>query len=454
MNRSGLSLIEERVRRHLEHYFPQTGSPVFVIGVSGGPDSMALLHIFKQLEVEAVVAHVNYQKRGSESDKDQQLVEETAREWNYRCHRQQLDARGAGESNFQQWARDQRYQFFRDLQHEHNADAIAVAHHQDDQVETVLQKLFRGAGLESWSAMSVWDPPLFRPLVDSSRREIMNYVETHGVPWRTDRSNLESEFARNLLRNEWLDKLDEFFPGWKQNVLRLPERAALFSQALRYIAGRLTDNRNRIDMVAFRNLEPGLQKALVLHLLKQSDPGIEITSGALRQVEKLSDLQTGKSIQLTEHYSLLNDREWLKIVYEQSESLNLIELDEETLRQQPFIFDDLVFAIEPFVDPSFETALYLDLQKLHWPLVLRSWKAGDAFQPFGMVGHQKISDHLTNRKISAAEKGKALVLKTFEDTICAVIFPPIEKMNPPGTISELVKCEEDTAECLVIRWKQ
>lgn len=452
MSKSGLSPIEERVKQHLDTCFPGIQSPKFITGVSGGPDSMALLYILKKLEAKVLVVHVNYQKRGEESDKDQELVEEIAHQWDFDCHSAQLDPTQADGANFQRWARDRRYQIFRDLQNEYEADAIAVAHHQDDQVETVLQKLFRGAGLESWSAMSIWDPPLFRPLIDTSQQEIMQYLEENAVPWRTDRSNLKSDFARNLLRNEWLDKLGEFFPGWKENVLRLPVQAELFTEALNYVAGRVTDNRDRIEMAVFRNLSPNLQKALVLHLLKESDPDIEITSGALHQIENIGTLQTGKSIQLTEHYSLLNDREWLKIVYEQTESLNLVSVEEEQLREQPFSFNGLTFSIDSFSNPDYEKRLYLDLEKLQWPLSLRRWKAGDAFQPFGMVGHQNVSDHLTNRKISAAEKGKALVLKSFEDTICAVIFPPIEKRNPPGTISELAKCDEDTSECLVVSW--
>ncbi len=451
MNRSALSPIENRVVKHLQTSFSGETSSKFVVGVSGGPDSMALLHIFNQLEVQAVVIHINYQKRGEESDRDQELVEKMAEGWGYDCHSIRLDPSRAEDKNFQQWARDRRYRIFRQLKGEYEADAIAVAHHEDDQIETVLQKLFRGAGLESWSGMQVWSPPLFRPLLDISREQVMEYINENDIPYRTDQSNLESDFARNLLRNEWLDKLDQFFPGWKQNVLRLPEQALIFTEALTYIEDEIADSRDRIDSADFNRLSPRLQKALVLHLLKKRDPGIEITTGALNQVEDIANLQTGKSIQLTENYSLLHDRSQLKIVYEETEPLTLIELEKEELKKQSFSFNGLSFSVQSYNDPDFEEILYLDAGKMNWPLSLRRWKAGDAFQPFGMVGHQNVSDHLTNRKVSASEKRNALVLESFEERICAVIFPPIEKMNPPGSISELVKCDENTSECLMIK---
>ncbi|MDR8394057.1 tRNA lysidine(34) synthetase TilS [Aliifodinibius sp. S!AR15-10] len=451
MSKSDLSSIENRVAQHLATYFAGE-SPSFVAGVSGGPDSMALLYILKRLEVEVVVVHVNYQKRGEASEKDQELVEQMSDRWGFDCHTVRLDPAEAEGQNFQQWARKRRYQVFRELQNEYGSDGIAIAHHQDDQVETVLQKLFRGAGLASWSAMSVWEPPLFRPLLDTTQKQVMDYIEERAIPYRTDRSNLENDFARNLLRNEWLDKMGDFFPGWRKNVLRLPQQAELFTEALTCLEEQVTDNRDRINLTALGELSIGLQKALILHMLKGFDPDIEVTTGALDQLEDLASLQTGKSIQLTEHYSLLNDRNWLKFVYEQPDSLTLIKIREEDLKKKPFSFDGLRFSVQEFVDPDYENTLYLDLEKITWPLSLRRWKAGDAFQPFGMVGHQNVSDHLTNRKISAAEKRKALVLESFEETIAAVIFPPIEKITPPGTISEFVKCDQETSECLVISW--
>jgi len=374
-----------------------------------------------------------------------------AYEWGFDCQSVKVDPEEAGNRNFQQWARKIRYEVFRSLANEYEADGIALAHHEDDQVETILQKLFRGAGLESWSAMDIWDGELFRPLLQTGRSEIISYCEQRAIPYRIDESNLESGFARNFLRNEWLERLEEHFPGWKENVKRLPGQAETFSSALAWISGRITDNMDRLDREQFLSLEPELARALMLKKLKEIDPDIELNREALKEIDKLKELQTGKSIQLTESYEVLRDRDRFKIVYDRPDALKLLELKKDELQRKPFSLNNLVFEIDDCEEPEFGKALYLDAEKLEWPLTLRNWKPGDAFQPLGMEGHQKVSDHLTNRKVSAAEKKSALVVVSFDETICAVIFPPIENRRPPGTIAESVKRDSTTGRCLIIK---
>jgi tRNA(Ile)-lysidine synthase len=415
---------------------------------------MALLYILYQLEADAIVVHINYGKRGKQSDKDATLVEEMAHQWGFDCHtlRPDTETEDREERNFQQWARRFRYDAFRALAAENRADGIAVAHHKDDQVETILQKLFRGSGLESWSAMQVWDGDLFRPLLQYSKQEIQSYCEQRSIPYRVDSSNLESEFARNYLRNEWLHDLENHFPGWKENVLRIADQADLFSKSLQWIKQEITDEQDRISRSQLLHMEPSLVKALILNLLKRVEPGIQVSSEALGQLEHLDTLQTGKSIQLSESYSVLRDREWFKIVFEQMEALTVVDLDYRELKEKPFSYNGVTFYVESLKEsPDFGKALYMDAEKISWPLKLRTWRDGDTFVPFGMQGHQKVSDHLTNRKISAAHKRKALVIETFEESICAIIFPPIENRTPPGTISDFAKCNSGTGECLIVK---
>lgn len=450
MSKSASLQIEEKVSRHLKEHFEVSASR-FVIAVSGGPDSMALLYILHKLEVDALVAHINYGKRGEASDNDAELVEQMAYEWGFDCHSVKVDSEETDSQNFQQWARKVRYDVFRSLADEYNADGIALAHHEDDQVETIMQKLFRGAGLESWSAMSIWNGELFRPFLETGREEILAYCEQHAVPYRIDESNLGSDFARNFLRNEWLERLDKHFPGWKENVKRIPGQAEIFSKALDWISDRITDDRDRLDRDMLISLEPELTRALILKKMKEIDPDIELARDALKEVDKLHELQTGKSIQLTGSYQILRDRGRFKIVYDRPDALKLLELKKDALEARPFSLNNLVFGIENYADPNFERALYLDADKLSWPLTLRNWKPGDAFQPLGMEGHQKVSDHLTNRKVSAAEKKSAMVIVSFDETICAVIFPPIENRRPPGTIAESVKCDHTTGRSLIIK---
>ncbi len=453
MNRSDLLPIEATVQKKIAKYFPDQDPPFFVIGVSGGMDSMSLLYMFKRLGISGLVVHINYQKRGKASDKDADLVEQLAFEWGFNCQTITIDPTETNDQNFQQWARDLRYGIFRDLAEENNADGIAVAHHEDDQIETILQKIFRGAGLTSWTGMEIWDGTILRPFLSISRDQIENYVEEKAIPYRTDESNLESDFARNFLRNEWLDRLTEFFPGWKQNVLRINEQAANYEKAIDWIARQITTEL-RIDREAFHSLDQSVQKALVLYLLKQQDPGIEISHDSLAQIDTLGDLQTGKAIQLTKRFSILRDRNQYCIVENESDDFSPITFQFNELENSSCKKNDLLLFIEPCTQPEFEQGLYLDAEKIVWPIILRRWKAGDRFQPLGMKGHQQVSDHLTNRKVSAAKKDEALVIESFEEKVCAVIFPPIKNQKLIGSIAEHVKCDSQTEHCLKIQYSK
>lgn len=451
MSKSALSPIEQTIRRHIKDHFSDPDACHFVVGVSGGPDSMCLLHALHKLDVSASVVHVNYQKRGADSDRDARLVARMADKWSFDCRIHTADPAEAEGQNFQQWARRRRYRLLEKAARNRPSTGIAVAHHQDDQIETILQKLFRGAGLASWSGMSVWDGRLFRPMLDISSEEIMDYVEGNDIPYRMDASNLKSDFARNFLRNEWLTELSDFFPGWKQNVLRMPQQAKGFEQAVHWISHRLAEG-EKIDRPALHSLTEDLQKAVLLYLLKQRDETVKISRPALEQLDRLPQLQTGQSIRLTAQFSIVRDRNHYRIVEEKEPSFPSLLLEKPTLKQQGYAIGPIrLSAISGEI--SWEGPyLLLDMDTLSWPLTLRLWQDGDRFQPLGMEGHQLVSDHLTNRKISAAHKRETLVIESFEERICAVIFPSIKNKAAVGTISEHAKCTSGTQQYLKITY--
>jgi tRNA(Ile)-lysidine synthase len=449
MSRSDLSQIEQAVSDQLSRHFSHSESPTFIVAVSGGMDSMCLLHVLYKLNVDLVVSHINYQKRGAASDRDAALVEEAANEMGLRCDIAKADPNQAEGQNFQQWAREVRYQQFQHLKEQSAAEGIALGHHEDDQVETILQKIFRGAGLTSWKAMDTWDGELFRPLLGISRAQIAEYVSEHEIPYRTDESNMSSDFARNFLRNEWLDELEHFFPGWKQNVRQIEEQAAIFGQGLDWIAGRLATG-NRIKREAFETLPPVLQRALVLRMIKHNVPGVELSSESLDRIKELPELQTGKVIELTDGVRIVRDREHYVLATSDNQVMEPLSIEQHQLQHSPLHVGKYTIKLDDIEDPDFGDHLYLDAQKIAWPVLIRPWRAGDRLQPLGMEGHQKVAEHMTNRKVPAHEKEKALVVESFDKTICAIIFPPIKNQTPPGTISEQVKCDSESKKCLII----
>jgi tRNA(Ile)-lysidine synthase len=450
MSKSELLPIEEIAASQIKKYFPGQETISFVIGVSGGIDSMSLLHILHNLGADLHIIHVNYQKRGSASDKDAALVKRTADKWGVDCEVITVDSDEAKGENFQQWAREVRYTLFNNLFQSTGANGIALAHHQDDQIETILQKVFRGSGLASWSAMQVWDGRLFRPLLSVGRDEIEAYVQKRSIAYRDDESNFTSDFARNFLRNQWLPELEQHFPGWRQNVLRVAEQGRVFTASLRFILQQITDKKDRLDREAFLQLDKKLQKSVLIYYISQADDREVISRGALGELEKLEQLQTGKAIQLTDKLSLMRDRRYLKLVMDTGETGSLLTLQKVDIQEGRILFNGLQFEVRPFKDPDYEHCLYLDWDALEGPLRIRQWRDGDRFQPLGMEGHQTVADHLANRKVNAVDKVDALILESFEETIYAVIFPPNEKRQPPGTISDRVKCGPSTGQCLII----
>ncbi len=419
-----------------------------IVAVSGGPDSMALLYALYKFGAGGTVVHVNYEKRGKESDLDQELVEGMSAEWGFDCISLKPGIE-TGKGNFQNRAREIRYQIFRDLKRELDASMIVLAHHEDDQVETILQKIFRGSGPETWQGMKIWDGELFRPLLTVKKEQILDYCKTEAIPYRIDESNLRSEFARNMIRKELSPLLEGFFPGWVENILHLSKTGIVTEQAVSYVLTALSDEKGLI-LKGLLSLEEELHKA-VLKRFVESKTETGVSKGFLDLSKSLHELHSGQRLQIDAQYWLLLDREHLKVVKEQDEAygdhiiLSRKELTEPTHK------NNLELRISS--SRSKDAVLYMDADQIQWPVTIRKWTAGDSFIPFGMKNHQKVSDHLTNRKISAEMKEKALILKGADGNIDALIFPEKTDNGEHGSISELVKITDSTRHIFQLKIK-
>jgi len=424
-----------------------------VIGVSGGIDSMVLFSVLHKLNFDLIVVHVNYHKRAEASDMDQELVVKTAEQYGHKCIVHSVSPDRV-KGNFQKWARSERYQIFEKIQIEEKAKAIAVAHHLDDQVETILQKIMRGAGIESWQGMPVFEGKILRPLLSVSRMEISEYAEVHNINYRDDRSNFESGYARNFLRNEWIPHMDKLMPGWQTNINDIPQKAAVVEEALSLVAGNIQPSPGRISRDGLLSLSVNLQKSVINYIIKNRYGQEQVPSASsLQNLVNLKKLQTGSHIELKKNLVLYRDRNTfvLKEEYESEREEFVISIDE--IKKTKISYEGLELTFTDFHDMEFENyTLYLDVEKVKGPFTIRNWKEGDRFQPLGMKGHKKLSDHLTDEKIDTSIKNGALVLVSFEETICAVIFPQSKKSGI-GNISELVKCSEATEKALVIKRK-
>ncbi len=447
-------MVRDAVRHVLENR-GITGEERLIVGVSGGVDSMVLLHVLHTLGQPLVVAHVNYHKRGAESDADEILVRQSSNLMGVPCHSRSAHYKH-GDGNFQEWARRMRYQFFEELRQETGATAIATAHQKDDQVETILMKLMRGAGPLAWTGMQYWDGVYLRPLLDITRAEIEQYAKDHEIPYREDASNLESDYARNFLRNEWTPELNERLPGWQQNILRLREWSIQTEEALEAIVKQLRNDDGSWDLNHFCTLSNGLQQALIRFWLKRNQPGeVLISHGNLGEVTQICHLQSGQFVSIGQEIQLWRDRDKLVLKKKREPSGEKeFKITKDDLAKNKQTVEFARFSLSNEYPREYGKKLYCHLRDTDWPVTIRNWRDGDRFQPLGMAGHQLISDFLTNRKIPSHRKNEALVVVSFDQKICAVIFPPshdeVDGGKEVGGIAESVRCPDEPAEVLTI----
>lgn len=200
------------------------GQPI-IVGVSGGADSMALLHLLDAEGYDPVIAHCNFHLRGAESDRDEEFVRHVATTM---YGRRRLEVIGFDTLGYvakhkvsvEMAARRLRYDWFRTLCTRHSASIIAVAHHADDQIETLLLNLSRGTGGEGLVGMKSLHEGIWRPLLETSRREILGYLEEHNLAYVEDSTNVDTTYRRNLIRHELIPLFERLNPSFRSSALR------------------------------------------------------------------------------------------------------------------------------------------------------------------------------------------------------------------------------------------
>lgn len=200
-----------------------------IVAVSGGPDSMCLLHnllkLQKKLGLVLIIAHVNYKLRGKDSEADQKLVENFAKQHNLTCKVKEVKDFSLNTPSLEAKLRKIRYDFFEEVRKEQNIDKIVLAHNQDDQIETILMRILRGTGLRGLRGMLKERNRIVRPLLDVSRKEVLDYCKENKVEFRVDQSNYDKRFFRNQVRHQILPFLEKYSPDLRLNLKRLGKLA-------------------------------------------------------------------------------------------------------------------------------------------------------------------------------------------------------------------------------------
>ncbi len=382
--------------------------------VSGGVDSMVMLHLLKQADIATAVAHVNFGLRGADSDADEAFVRDhclsegipffTIR-FETECIAQE---RGL---SIQMAARELRYDWFHQIAEQEGFDRIATAHHLSDQAETMVMRLAHGSGLSGMTGIPVINGKIVRPLLFATRSKIMDFARMQGIRWREDSSNAETDYERNFIRHRVMPSLTEWDPSVEQTIAHAAEKLSgsqevmgvglsVLREKLIRSTGPDTFMVDRGSISAFRH--PGVVLFLVL---ESHGFNLEVCQRLFEE-----PVPVNGSLFLSATHELIVDRDGLMV----RPADHLVLVPAPVTIPGPGVYRlgdrELECRLEaPRVESGSNIAC-IDRSTLEFPLEWRCWQPGDRFMPLGMDHEKKLSDFLIDSKAPAAGKGQESVI--------------------------------------------
>ena len=412
--------MKEQFAQHIKDNFPFLENEPFFIAVSGGIDSMVLVHLCAQLQLNFEVLHCNFQLRGAESDADLQFVASYCQQQAITIHTQAFDTAALAAQNkesIQVTARNLRYQWFYEKMAATNCKYLLTAHHLDDSLETVLINFSRGTGLEGLTGIPAQNGNVIRPLLPFSRKEIEHFAEKNQIQWREDASNASDKYLRNKIRHSIVPIFKEINEGFLdsfQNTLHhLQQAESLLDDATKLVFEKVVTEKedqleiNLAQLLKFQNYKAYLYQWLVPYGFS-----------AWNDINDLVEAQSGKQVFSTTHV-LLKDREKL-ILSERQEGNEEVIFIIESKESKVNIPLNISFCNVSNQLESDSNCIFVDEDKIAFPLILRKWREGDYFYPSGMTGKKKLSKYFKDEKYSMLDKENQWLLCT-DDQIIWVI---------------------------------
>ncbi len=374
---------------------------LYIIALSGGADSVALLLLLKEGGFNVHAAHCNFHLRGEESDRDEAFCVELCRQLSIELHRAHFDTREYAELHkvsIEMAARELRYNWFEQLRKDIGAAGICVAHHRDDSVETVLLNMIRGTGLRGLTGIQPRNGYVLRPLLCVSRDEIEGFLAKKGQKYVVDSTNLEADVMRNKVRLQVLPLLRELNPAVSDNIQRTAENLSEAQLVLNVVIASV----KCCNILKLSDLEKyGSSEYLVFEWLQKYGFNGD-------QVRQILDAETGKIVSSAMGYDVLKDRGRL-IVEPALEPFKPMRIPEEGT----YVLDEKTrFSVRKkpaYVSKDAHVAT-LDAAKIRFPLTIRRVEEGDWMQPYGMKGKKLLSDMMTDLKMTIFEKRRQLVV--------------------------------------------
>ncbi|CAD0005721.1 tRNA lysidine(34) synthetase TilS [Flavobacterium chungangense] len=431
-----------KFKNHISARFPFLENKKLFLAVSGGLDSMVLLHLFQQSEYEIAVLHCNFQLRGLESFGDQDFIRNYCEENNISIFTTQFDTEAFAKDyklSTQIAARELRYSWFYELLETHKFDYILTAHHADDNLETFIINLSRGTGLDGLIGIPEQNDKIIRPLLPFSREEILNYAKDNTVEWREDSSNASNKYLRNKIRHDLVPVLKEINPNFlkafqkTQSYLQESNEMAEDASIMIYqqVAKECGDEIH-FDLKQLKKL-PNYRSYLYQWLN-------EFGFLAWNDIYDLVDGQSGKQV-FSAEFRLLKNREKLIL----SPIVEMSEIEEFQINEND---QEVNFPLKlslcnvSHITIDSNKVIFVDAEKIQYPLILRKWKEGDSFQPFGMNGKsKKISKLFKDEKLSLIDKENTWLLCSNNQIVWVIGIRQDERFKIENTYNKILKIE-------------
>ncbi len=426
-------------QNHISNNLPFLKEKRILIAISGGLDSVVLTHLCYLSGLKLALAHCNFNLRGDESDADENFVLQLAEDLDLEVFIECFDTEAFAKEHsvsIQMAARELRYDWFAELAEQLNFDYILTAHHADDNLETFLINFTRGTGLDGLTGIPEMNGNIVRPLLPFSREDLEVYAIGKKIKWRDDSSNASNKYLRNKLRHDIIPTLKQMNPqllqSFQKTISHLNDSQEIMDDAITKIQKKIVsvdDSTIKLDIKKLKNLSN--PKAYLYELLK----GFNFTEW--NDIANMLSAQSGKQV-FSQTHRLLKDRDFLLLTEIGAESSSKININNDN---EKTALGNLTFSDVGELSEVNEFIIYVDKEKLQFPLKLRNWEEGDYFYPFGMKGKKKLSKYFKDEKLSLIDKENISLLCSGNDIVWIIGKRADDRFKVDDRTNQILKIE-------------
>jgi len=423
-----------------------------VIGISGGPDSVALFYLLEELKVKynlsLYLAHINHLIRGKSANEDEEFVQKLGLKYSIPVYVKQKDVIKYSKDlkiGVEEAGRNVRYDFFEEVKEKLGANKVALAHNLDDNVETFLFRMMRGTSLAGLSAIPEKRDFYIRPILSISKENILKYLGKGKINFRIDESNNTTDYTRNRIRLDLIPKIEkEFNPKFKEKIINLISEIGKVNNVLDQNIKEYK-NKKILEINEFKEKSDYIQKRILNQYLNQYD--IEITAKKINEI--LSIIKSNGSLQLDlgNKYIIKKDYKIIKIIKKEAQKIEKIEKEQEFFLNEEIQFGKyrIIAKLVNEVKKD-KNCYYLDYDKLfNGNLIVRARKNGDKFIPLGMKGTKKIKKYFIDKKINKEKRDTIPIITDVKKVVLILGMRGSEEVKITKRTKKILKIsfEED-----------